>query len=58
LDEYWQKVIAIDKVTEFSKHLCSQPLKEFLEVENAIKGGEKGSTVLQKTLFILLYSLS
>jgi hypothetical protein len=35
LNEYWQKVLNIDKVTEFSKHHCSRELKVFLDVENA-----------------------
>ncbi len=33
LNEYWQKIIAIEKVTDFNKHHCCQELKEFLEVE-------------------------
>lgn len=33
LVEYWSKVIAIDKSTDFQKHHCSQDLKSFLEVE-------------------------
>lgn len=35
LKEYWQKVIDIDKVTEFQKHHCSEDLKNFLEVEQS-----------------------
>lgn len=41
LNGYWQKVIAIDKVVDFNKHHCSPSLKVFLEVENAMRGGEK-----------------
>lgn len=36
LNEYWQKVIAIDKVTEFNKHHCSAALKAFIDVDGAL----------------------
>lgn len=42
LDEYWKRLIALDKVTDFSKHHCSQELKEFLQVDDAINGKERG----------------
>ena len=38
LNEYWQKVIAIDKVAEFSKHHCSAPLKAFIDVDAIVRG--------------------
>lgn len=37
LAQYWQKLIAIEKITEFQKHHCSHELKEFLEVEENTK---------------------
>lgn len=36
--EYWTKVIAIDKVTEFNKHHCSAALKAFIDVDGALLG--------------------
>jgi hypothetical protein len=33
LKEYWQKVISIDKITDFAKHHCSLDIKAFLEIE-------------------------
>lgn len=33
LKDYWQKVVAIDKVTDFAKHHCSEAIKAFLEVD-------------------------
>lgn len=33
LKEYWQKVVAIDKVTDFAKHHCSEEIKAFLDVD-------------------------
>lgn len=38
LNEYWTKVIAIDKVTEFNKHHCSAALKAFIDVDGALLG--------------------
>lgn len=38
LKDYWQKVISIDKVTEFHKHHCSEELKHFLAVEQNTSG--------------------
>lgn len=35
--EYWQRITAIDKVTEFQKHHCSEELKIFLEVNQNMK---------------------
>jgi hypothetical protein len=35
LNTYWQKILKLDKVIEFSKHHCSIELKEFLEVDKA-----------------------
>lgn len=37
LKDYWQKVISIDKVTDFQKHHCSFELKAFLDVESQTK---------------------
>jgi hypothetical protein len=37
LAEYWQKIIGIDKVTEFNKHHCNQDLKSFLDVDENLK---------------------
>ena len=39
LNAYWQKVIKIDKATEFTKHHCSSELKAFLNVENIMRSG-------------------
>eukprot|EP00604_Paraphysomonas_vestita_P002303 CAMPEP_0174817962 /NCGR_PEP_ID=MMETSP1107-20130205/543_1 /TAXON_ID=36770 /ORGANISM="Paraphysomonas vestita, Strain GFlagA" /LENGTH=413 /DNA_ID=CAMNT_0016029181 /DNA_START=39 /DNA_END=1280 /DNA_ORIENTATION=+ len=39
LNNYWQRVISIDKVTEFNKHHCSEALKLFVDVEGALAGG-------------------
>ena len=39
LNAYWQKVIKIDKATEFTKHHCSSELKAFLDVENIMRSG-------------------
>jgi hypothetical protein len=36
LNAYWQLVIAIDKVVDFSKHHCSSELKAFLNVDEEI----------------------
>jgi hypothetical protein len=33
LKEYWHKITAIDKVTDFAKHHCSAEIKDFLEVD-------------------------
>ena len=30
---YWQKLVNVDKVTDFTKHHCSKALKDFLEVD-------------------------
>lgn len=35
LNNYWQTVLQIDRITEFTKHHCSEELKAFLEVEQA-----------------------
>jgi hypothetical protein len=45
LKEYWQRVIGIEKVTDFTKHHCNYDLKVFLVVEVNImnkvrQGGE------------------
>ena len=37
LNAYWQQIIAIDKVVEFSKHHCCAELKTFLDVDNEIE---------------------
>jgi hypothetical protein len=37
LDAYWAKIIAIPRVTEFSKHSCSKELKSFLDVDAATR---------------------
>ena len=45
INSYWQKVIKIDKATEFNKHHCSRELKAFLDVENILRsGGGKATT--------------
>ena len=36
LNAYWQQLILIDKVVEFSKHHCSAELKAFLDVDAQI----------------------
>lgn len=33
LKDYWQKLIALDKITDFTKHHCSLELKDFLQVD-------------------------
>lgn len=37
LKDYWHKIVAIDKVTDFAKHHCSAEIKDFLEVEANMK---------------------
>jgi hypothetical protein len=37
LAEFWQKILSIDKVTEFDKHHCSQELKLFLDVDEEVQ---------------------
>jgi len=37
LKDYWQKVIAIDKVMDFAKHHCSADIKSFLQVDENTK---------------------
>lgn len=37
LKDYWQKVIAIDKVMDFAKHHCSADIKTFLQVDENTK---------------------
>lgn len=44
LNAYWQKVIKVDKVTEFTKHHCSADLKEFLDVETVMRSGGTGAS--------------
>jgi hypothetical protein len=41
LNNYWQKVIGIDKIAEFNKHHCSEALKLFLDVDGALRGGSE-----------------
>ena len=36
LKEYWQKLLSIDKVADFTKHHCSKALKEFLNVDEQL----------------------
>ena len=36
LNAYWQQVIVIDNVVEFSKHHCSAEVKAFLDVDAQI----------------------
>lgn len=36
LNAYWQQIIVIDKVVDFSKHHCSADLKAFLDVDAQI----------------------
>lgn len=33
LKVYWQKVVSIDKATDFTKHHCCKVLKDFLDVD-------------------------
>lgn len=47
LNEYWQKIISIDKVTEFNKHHCSAALKKFIDVEGALLGEKDKEKPLQ-----------
>ena len=44
LNVYWQKIITIDKVVEFSKHHCSQDVKSFLQVDETIRNQTNGTT--------------
>ena len=39
LNAFWQKIIKIDKATEFNKHHCSRELKEFLDIEGVMRSG-------------------
>lgn len=45
LKDYWQKVIAIDKVMDFAKHHCSADIKSFLQVDENTKNKVNGSAV-------------
>lgn len=37
LNRYWQRVVAIEKVSDFTKHHCSQEIKAFIGVDDAMK---------------------
>ena len=37
LRDYWQKLVSVDKVTDFTKHHCSKVLKEFLSVDQQLQ---------------------
>ena len=43
LNNYWQAILRIPKITEFSKHHCSQELRAFLDTEAIMRSG--GSAV-------------
>lgn len=49
LNEFWLKVIAIDKVTEFNKHHCSSALKEFIDVDRALLGDKVWTLLALRT---------
>eukprot|EP01035_Chromulina_nebulosa_P016969 gene16969-22465_t len=40
LNRYWSRITSIDKVTEFTKHHCSEVLKSFLDVDETIRNGK------------------
>lgn len=40
LSRYWQQILAIEKITEFTKHHCSQELKLFLDIEDVLSGNK------------------
>ena len=42
LNVFWQKVIRVDKITEFTKHHCSPELKDFLDVEMTMRSAASG----------------
>ena len=44
LNSYWQLVLAIDKITEFHKHHCSQELKSFLDIEATMRDAKASSS--------------
>mmetsp|Transcript_6087 Transcript_6087/g.10131 ORF Transcript_6087/g.10131 Transcript_6087/m.10131 type:complete len:272 (-) Transcript_6087:1486-2301(-) len=44
LRNYWQRVVAIDKVTDFAKHHCSLELKFFLQVEENTRNKVRANT--------------
>ena len=39
INAYWQRILRIPKITEFSKHHCSQDLRAFLDTEAIVRGG-------------------
>lgn len=47
LNEYWQKIISLDKVTDFSKHHCCEALKMFLDIEHVMRGEESVNTTYE-----------
>lgn len=55
LEAYWQQVIAIEMVTDFHTHHCSEALKTFLNVEEkmAAKREEPVSRVAQRCTRVL-----
>ena len=46
LNSYWHQVLAVEKVTEFHKHHCSQELKAFLDVDATIRDAKVKQVVL------------
>ena len=44
LNNYWQLILGIDKITEFHKHHCSQELKSFLNVEATMRDAKTSSS--------------
>ena len=46
LKEYWQKLLSVDKVADFSKHHCSKALKDFLEVNAQLTPSQQVHLVL------------
>lgn len=52
LNAYWQRIISLDKVTDFNKHHCSHDLKNFLDVESSIRNGKVGKLLC---ISLLLY---